>query len=205
MYTVDHIIGNTNHDDALGEAAEAHDSAGTLERVLLDAGERKKSRLRVHTEAGTDLGVLVDKPELEDGDVLYHDDDRMIVVSFEEREALTIDLPTETALSTALELGHRVGNQHWDLAVEGGTAYVAVEAEHRIVEDVFSEVLPPGADLDYEFVDPALFLDGEQAAEHSHEDGHSHAGGDHDHSHSHGENHHGRGDGEHSKEGHGHD
>jgi len=152
MYTVDHIIGNTNHDDALGEAAEAHDSAGTLERVLLDASERKKSRLRVHTEAGTDLGVLVDKPELEDGDVLYHDDDRMIVVSFEEREALTIDLPTETALSTALELGHRVGNQHWDLAVEGGTAYVAVEAEHRIVEDVFSEVLPPGADLDYEFV-----------------------------------------------------
>lgn len=200
MYTVNSIIGNTNRDESLAAAAETHEKAGTLERVLLDAGDRKKSRLRVHTEAGTDLGILVDKQELEDGDVLYHDDDRMILVSFEEREALTIDLPADTATPTLLELGHRVGNQHWDLAVEDGIAYVPVEAERHIVEDVLAGTLPDDAGLDYEFVDPGLFIDREPTPDHSHGEDHSHSHGadhsrsrdgetDHDHSHEHSEDH----------------
>ncbi|MCL9813353.1 urease accessory protein UreE [Natranaeroarchaeum aerophilus] len=192
MYTVNSIIGNTNRDESLAVAAETHEKAGTLERVLLDAGDRKKSRLRVHTEAGTDLGILVDKPELEDGDVLYHDDDRLILVSFEEREALTIDLPADTAPTTLLELGHRVGNQHWDLAVEDGMAYVPVEADRHIVEDVLAGALPDDAELDYEFVDPSLFLEGEPNPDHSHGEDHSHSHDsetDHDHSHEHPEDH----------------
>lgn len=186
MYTVNRIIGNTKRDESLASAAQTHEERGTLERVLLEAGERKKSRLRVHTEAGTDLGVLVDKPELEDGDVLYHDDEQMIVVAFEEREALTIDLPPETSLATTLELGHRIGNQHWDLTVEDGTAYVPVEADRRIIEDVLAGALPEAAALDYTFVDPELFIDGEANPDHSHGDDHSHS---HNEGHSHGDDH----------------
>lgn len=185
MLKIEHIVGNTGRNGALAAAAEQHREAGTYERVSLDAGERKRSRLRTSTDAGTDLGVLVDKPELEDGDVLYRDDDRMIVVEFDVREALAIDLPADIRLGTALELGHRVGNQHWDIAVEDGTVYVPVEADRHIVEDVLAAALPDETSLRYVTVDPQLFLDGDAVGadhEHQHEAGHGEHGHSHDHS-----------------------
>jgi len=70
MKRVDGVIGNRNADPELAETLAAHEADGTLERVVLDNTERRKSRLRVETDAGTDLGILVDQPELSAGDVL---------------------------------------------------------------------------------------------------------------------------------------
>jgi urease accessory protein len=104
--------------------------------------------------------------------VLAVEDKRAIVVQFERRDAAVIDLPQSTTV--AVELGHRIGNQHWDLAVEDGSIYVPIEADRHIIEDVLAERLPEDAAIEYEEVDPALWLDGEVADhEHGH-DGHSH-------------------------------
>ncbi|ERH00549.1 MAG: urease accessory protein UreE, partial [Halonotius sp. J07HN6] len=127
MKRVDGVVGNVDDDPELAEAVDAHEADGTLETVVLDDTERKRSRLRVTTDAGTDLGVLVDQPELTAGDVLVLDDGRAVVVAFEEREAFVIEFPAaETAVETGIELGHRIGNQHWDIAVDGATIYVPV-------------------------------------------------------------------------------
>ena len=206
MKRVDGIVGNIHTDTELAATIESHEDAGTLERVVLETSDRRKSRLRVETDAGTDLGILVDQPELSAGDVLFVDDDHAALIEFEEIEAFVIELPeaTESTLLATAELGHRIGNQHWDLAVEAGTLYVPVEADRSIIETVLGEYLPAGAETRYETVAAEQFVDGEMMdhghADHDHshgdDDGHSHDHGDHDHSH---------GDGDHTDHDHSHD
>lgn len=186
MKRVDGVVGNRNADPELAETLAAHEADGTLERVVLDNTERRKSRLRVETDAGTDLGILVDQPELSAGDVLVVEAEFAVVVEFEAREAFVIDLPepTESALLTAVELGHRVGNQHWDIAVDDGTVYIPVEADKAIIEDVLGPYLPADAETRYEVVDADRFVDGDQTVDHGHGSDHDHGhGSDHDHSH----------------------
>lgn len=210
MRRIDGVLGNVHADEDLERAREHHANEGTLERVVVAADRRRRSRFRTTTDAGTDVGVVLEKPALSIGDVLVHDEDRMIVVAFEPLAALAVDLPEPTAeaLEAALELGHRVGNQHWDLAIDDGVAYVPLEADRHIVERVVEDVVP-GATVRAETVDAELFVTdlGEEVGdgsphdnEHVHatgsershdagsgrthgaDHGHSHAG-DHDHSH----------------------
>ncbi|MFD1641433.1 urease accessory protein UreE [Halohasta litorea] len=194
MKRVDGVVGNRFDDPTLAERVEAHEAAGTLERVVLESSNRRKSRLRVATDAGTDLGVLVDQPELSAGDVLVVEDDFAVVVEFEAREAFVIDLlePTDATLLAAVELGHRIGNQHWDIAVEDGTVYIPVAADKAIIEDVLGPYLPEGTETCYEVVDADRFINSDQPVEygrdsdrgHSHESDHDHSHeSDHDHSH----------------------
>lgn len=190
MKRVDGIVGTTNDPDLAAEI-EAHEAAGTLEAVVLDSADRRKSRLRVETDAGTDLGILVDKPELSAGDILLLDDDRAVVVEFQPREAFVIELPeaaestsAESTLATTVELGHRIGNQHWDIAIEERTVYVPVEADRAIIEDVLGPYLPAGAQTWYETVDADRFVDDEDETDHSHSSDHKHGS---DHGHDHGE------------------
>ena len=201
MKRVDGIVGNADRDPALASAVAEHEDAGTLETVVLDDTERRRSRLRVTTDSGTDLGVLVDQPELTAGDVLVLDDERAVVVTFEEREAFVIEFPAaQAAVSTTIELGHRIGNQHWDIAIEDGTVYVPVEADRAIIEDVLGPYLPTDATTRYETVDAARFIDGDgngggmggHGSDHDHANEHSHdhthgddepAHGDYDHTH----------------------
>ncbi len=92
---------------------------------MIDADNRRRSRFRATTDAGTDVGVVLDRPAVSAGDVLLADEERLIVVAFEPREALAVELPEAdpVALDAAVELGHRIGNQHWDPAVEDGIVY----------------------------------------------------------------------------------
>ena len=186
MRRVDGVVGNADADPDLADAIAAHRRAGTLETVVLDDAQRKRSRFRTTTESGTDLGVLVDRPELRPDDVLVLDDDLAVVVAFERREAVVIDLPSGTGTGTAIELGHRIGNQHWDVAIEDGALYVPRAADRSIIEATLDPYLPEGATIRYETVDAELFVDGDGSPDpgHSHGDGdagHDRAGGDHTH------------------------
>ncbi|SFC06321.1 urease accessory protein [Halobiforma haloterrestris] len=196
MERIDGIVGNVHADDDLAAARDAHDERGTLERVVVDADERRRSRFRATTDAGTDVGVVVDRAAVSAGDVLFLTDERMIVVAFEPRDVLAVDLPpaTDERLEAAVELGHRIGNQHWDLAVEDGVAYVPLAADRHIVERVVADVVP-GSAVGETTVEADLFVtdaDGAKAGydhggghEHGHEHTHDHDHGDGDHSHTH--------------------
>ncbi|SFS77857.1 urease accessory protein UreE [Halostagnicola kamekurae] len=202
MRRIDGVLGNVHSDETLARAREHHASEGTLERVVIEADRRQRSRFRTTTDAGTDVGVVLEKPALSIGDVLVHEEGQMIVVAFEPLEALAVDLPEPTAeaLEAALELGHRVGNQHWDLAIDDGVAYVPLEADRHIVERVVEDIVP-GATVRAETVDAELFvtdLEGDDESglphDHSHtgDHGHSHESEhthelDHDHPHDHGD------------------
>ncbi|EJN58127.1 urease accessory protein UreE [Halogranum rubrum] len=174
MLVANGVKGNVHEDDTLHEAYHDHDAAGTLERVVVDATTRRRSRFRTTTEIGTDLGVVVNSSDgLRPGDVLAVDDsDRLFVVEFEQETAVVVELPdgamdTET-LAAAVAFGHVVGNKHWDLAVDGGRVYVRVGADGPRVADELREHLLDGATLHHEQVDPTLFDTSGGGVDHDH-------------------------------------
>lgn len=186
MERIDGIVGNVHADGDLAARYEAHEAADTLERIVVDAENRRRSRFRATTDRGTDVGVVLDRPAVSSGDVLLAEDDRMIVVAFEPRDALALTLPdaTSEALSAAVELGHRVGNQHWDLVVEDGVVYVPLEADRHIVERVVDDVVP-GASVRETTVGADLFVTDPEDTGSDCDQQHTHSDHDHSHPHSH--------------------
>ncbi|MCU4802115.1 urease accessory protein UreE [Halobacteria archaeon HArc-gm2] len=186
MLVADSYVGNVDEDSDLAERLDAEDAL----TVTVGETERRRSRFRTTGDDGTDLGVVVGR-ELRAGDVLSADG-RLVTVSLEPVDAMVVDLggvdADSAAVATALELGHAVGNRHWDLAVEGQRAYLPMADSRERMEAELEPHLPQGATIGYDEVSPALFDEGSGGG-HGHEDGghsHSHGDGGHSHDHSHG-------------------
>ena len=176
-------------------------------RVVLSNTERRRSRVRTTTVDGRDLGVVVAR-DLADGDVLVTEDGTPIVVELEGIEALVLDLGgVELLPAKALELGHALGNRHWDLALRGEEALFPVRTSRERTEAIVADVVPETVPYRFETVPPTTFDDGgthstgaahthggehahahgshghEEADPHAHEEAHSHAHGPHTHVH----------------------
>lgn len=187
MRVVDGVVGNLNDDEAL---AARYDELPpeSIERVVVDSTERKRSRFRTTTDRGDEIGVVVDRPDgLRSGDVLSADADGMLVVEFERERAAAIDLPADADPRRALELGYAVGNKHWTLAVEGGTVYVLVPDDENRLAAELDTMWDGDAPIRFADVDPSLFDDGAGRTGHAHT--HEHGDG-HEHTHDHVQPHH---------------
>lgn len=150
-------------------------------RVVLSDTDRRRSRIRTETTDGRDLGVVVAR-DLGDGDVLETEDGDLVVVELAAVEVLVVPLADGVSATAALELGHAVGNRHWDLVVRDGEALIPVTDSRERMEDTVDEHLSD-VDVRYETVPPTTFDDG-GSAHGGHSGGHSH--GDDTHSHDHG-------------------
>lgn len=197
MVVADTYLGSVDESEVQGRLDEEESLA-----VTLDETERRRSRVRTTADDGTPIGIVVGR-ELRDGDVLAAED-TLVVVSLAEIPALVIDIGgvadgatghgVDSAALTALELGHAVGNRHWDLAVDGSRAYLpATDDRDRMVAEV-DPYLPAGATVGYADVSPALFDDGATAPDHSHshnraEADNEHGNGGHGHGHEHAHDH----------------
>ena len=138
------------------EAVAARLAREGFETITVDEAERRRSRFRTQTEAGTALGVTVGR-ELTAGDVLAAED-LLVVVELEPVEAMVVDLgDAGGSLTGAVALGHAVGNRHWDLVVEGVRAYVPVVEDRERMARAVDPLLPDGVTVDYVSVSPALF------------------------------------------------
>jgi len=173
MIVADSIIGNVNRDDSLADAFEAYEEEGKIETVTVDPADRKRSRVRTTTDGDTEIGIVVDeKSELESGDVLVLNDDCLIVVEFETREAMVIEYPEPESfddVASVAKLGHVVGNHHWDLQIRDGAFYVPLSNARRIMESVVADVLPSDAVIRYELMDCTEFTD--LSHQHHHHEG----------------------------------
>ncbi|SDF55330.1 urease accessory protein UreE [Halorientalis regularis] len=197
MLISESVLGNVADDAELRAAVEAR-PADEVERVVLDERERRRSRIRTTTDAGTEVGVVVeDERGLEPGDVLVNDDERVVLVEFADREALVVAFEggDAAAMARAAELGHAIGNRHRDLAVRDGEVLIALDADGDRTVETVTAMVPQGTETRRERVDPTLF-DGAGSADHDHghdsddgdghthdhgSDGHTHGPGTHDH------------------------
>jgi urease accessory protein len=176
------LVANTylGHRDDPAVAARL---AGTdPERVFLSDTDRQRSRVRTETAAGRDLGVVVGN-DLADGDILETEDGRLVVVELEPIVALVLDFAgTEIQPLAALELGHALGNRHWDLAVRESEALFPVTDSCERMQAAVADHLPEGVSTRFEDVPPTTFDDHAPGLDHSHTHGH---GGEHDQVHTH--------------------
>ena len=168
------------------ELADRLDGAAAL-RVTVDDTERRRSRVRTTADDGTDLGIVVAR-ELRDGDVLAAGD-TLVVVSLAQVTALVVDFSeseeSTDAVTAAVELGHAVGNRHWDLTIEGERAYLPLAENRGRMDAEIRPHLPEGATMTEEAVSPALFDEGDGRHSHSDSVSHSHSGHTDDESHAH--------------------
>jgi urease accessory protein len=192
MLLATEYVGHRDDPDVAARLADADPLT-----VVLSGTDRRRSRVRTATVDGRDLGVVCAR-DLEDGDVLGTEDGALVLVELEGVETLVLDLGTGVlSPADALELGHALGNRHWDLALRGTDALFPVTTSRERVHAVVEEAVPEAVPRRYERVSPALFdgranhtqTHGEDADHaHSHGDGHSHDDGHgHGDSHSHGD------------------
>lgn len=181
MFVAETILGNVESDPELATAYENRPQS-EIEHVVLNERERRRSRVRTTTDAGTDIGIVVDSDQtLSPGDVLHNTDDRMIIVTFEDRTALVISFEDDTFETDTLleltQLGYRVGNRHWDLAVRGDEILIGLGADNeRNVREV-TDSLPSDVQTRRETVDPTRFDETPGHGGHSAGTGHGHGHG----------------------------
>lgn len=151
--------------------------------VVLSDTERRRSRVRTETADGQELGIVVAR-DLGDGDVLATEDGDLVIVELAAVDALVLSFDdADVAPLAALELGHALGNRHWDLTLRAGEALFPVPDTRERMRAAVTGHLPDDVELRFERVSPMTFDDGRDGhGDHSHDhshgaDGHSHADG----------------------------
>ncbi len=145
----------------------------SVDILELSRWDAQKSRLRKETRNGRCVAIALDRSQsLHDGDVLLWDAQRReaVVCAVELCDVLLIDLhglaglPVETALNSAVRLGHALGNQHWPAVIREQEVCVPVTVDRAVVASVLKTHRPEG--VSWRFVpgrDIADRLDPDQA------------------------------------------
>lgn len=154
LVRVDAIVGRAADDGWPGRLGSAR-----VDVLRLGQAEAQKSRLRKITEGGVEVAISLDRGlQLRDGDILAWDEARgaAIVARVDLNEVLVIDLggllngPPEKSMTTCVELGHALGNQHWAAVVKGLRVYVPLAVARAVMASVMKTHAFEG--VTYEFV-----------------------------------------------------
>jgi urease accessory protein len=154
MILVDRVLGNRHQDPRLAERCNTAEREGRLETLELPLLFAQRRRLRVTSDAGTEIGVSVGEgSQLRDGDVLVDESGgRVVVVSLETAQVVSFrfdpSLATDTAFRSGVQLGHLLGMQHWQFQWADGLCAVQV-TDHAFMEAVLRA--HPVEGVSYEF------------------------------------------------------
>ncbi|HTX02327.1 MAG TPA: urease accessory protein UreE [Candidatus Acidoferrales bacterium] len=111
--------------------------ARRVERVVVRSDELAKRVVRLTTSVG-DVGIRFDdERRLHDGDVLYADDELVIIIGVETDDLFVIR-PRD--IGQALAIGHALGNRHLPAQFDGDTILVRYDP---LVEELLREKSVP--------------------------------------------------------------
>ncbi|MGG3919818.1 urease accessory protein UreE [Parageobacillus thermoglucosidasius] len=109
-----------------------------IERVYLNSDDLVKRIQRVVTDHGTEIGIrLKETKELTDGDILWMDEKKMIVVSVLPDDLLVI---RPTSMKQMGEIAHQLGNRHLPAQFEGEEMLVQYD---YLVEEMLKQLHIP--------------------------------------------------------------
>lgn len=94
-----------------------HVTSKQVETVSIDWFERDKKLLRKTTSAGEEIGIKVDPP-LNEGDILYEDDNRIIAVEIAPCDLVSVNVSSMTEMG---RLCFELGNRHLSLSISDDT------------------------------------------------------------------------------------
>ena len=94
------------------------DESRRVERVALGWEDRLRSRQRVRTDSGAEIGVKLPTGQpLREGDILFEDEERVVVVAAIPEDVLVLYAESETEMG---RLCYQVGNRHAPICVQDG-------------------------------------------------------------------------------------
>lgn len=109
-----------------------------VERVYLENSDLVKKVQRVVTDHGREIGIrLKQQKDLEPGDILYMDDNDIIVVDVVEEDLLVI---RPNSLGQMGDIAHKIGNRHIPAQFEGDEMLVQYD---YLLEDLLKEYTIP--------------------------------------------------------------
>src|SRR6185503_15794061 len=107
MLTITTIIGNIKKDSQLHQKYEESVKKNTVENVVIQRSETEKVRMRKVSDKETDIGfILPSRTHLRDGDVVFLDDTKMIVIK------LSPELVAILNIKNHLHNNHDHGDDH---------------------------------------------------------------------------------------------
>ena len=126
---IEKIVTNINELDP-SEMEKRH-----KEKIYLESAHLVKRIQRVETDHGREVGIrLKDPRDLEAGDVLYMDDENMIIIDVLSDDLLVISPRTMHEMGT---IAHQLGNRHLPAQFDGDEMFVQYD---YLVEELLQEL-----------------------------------------------------------------
>ena len=154
MLTITTIIGNIKKDSQLHQKYEESVKKNTIENVIIQRSETEKVRMRKVSDKETDIGfILPSRTHLKDGDVVFLDDTKMIVIKLSPELVAILNIKNHLhnnhdhnhdhehkherandneLTNVALKVGHTIGNLHRPLKIENRDIIFPIQSPDEI-------------------------------------------------------------------------
>ena len=148
MLTITTIIGNIKKDSQLHQKYEESVKKNTIENVIIQRSETEKVRMRKVSDKETDIGfILPSRTHLKDGDVVFLDDTKMIVIKLSPELVAILniknhfhkhdhdhdhDQANDELTNVAIKVGHTIGNLHRPLKIENRDIIFPIQSPDEI-------------------------------------------------------------------------
>ena len=142
MHIYRNILGN------IGEPQwSAKLGSADISHIELDQWTAQKSRFVAHDNKGREYAIALKRgSHIHDGDILDYDSEsnRLTLLQLRLNDIMVIDMgpltrmEPQTIISTAVELGHAIGNQHWPAVVHGTKVYVPLTVDRKVMQSVMN-------------------------------------------------------------------
>ena len=158
MLTITTIIGNIKKDPQLHQKYEESVKKDTVENVVIQRSETEKVRMRKVSDKETDIGfILPSRTHLKDGDVVFLDDTKMIVIKLSPELVAILNIKNHLhnnhdhdhkhehdhdhkheqtndneLTNVAIKIGHTIGNLHRPLKIENRDIIFPIQSPNEI-------------------------------------------------------------------------
>ena len=147
MLTITTVIGNIKKDPQLHQKYEESVKKNTDENVVIARSETEKVRMRKVSDKETDIGfILPSRTHLKDGDVVFIDETKMIVIKLSPELVAILNLKKnhlhnhhkhehdndDELTNVAIKVGHTIGNLHRPLKIENRDIIFPIQSPDEI-------------------------------------------------------------------------
>lgn len=106
----------------LGNLQDIEANGRSIEKIELEWFEKDKRCLRKVTDQGTEVGIVLDGAQhLGQGDILYTDDNRIIVIELREADVIVLEPRTFGEMA---QVCYQLGNRHASVFLDGDKVMV---------------------------------------------------------------------------------
>ena len=147
MIAISSVIGNIFQDKELAVKFENLKKTMAYEVLRFARSELDKTRFRQQTDKGTDIGCILDSEhKLRNGDVLYSNPEKFIVIEQIPEKVISIKIKKIQANSEEIlvKLGHIIGNRHRPIQIDNnGRIFFPIlsDSELDTFRKLFTEII----------------------------------------------------------------